>query len=92
MHLFVIIITTGESTHTASKEKLDMLLRCVGGLAERQEASQRSVDALAERREASQRELDTKLKKLEKDVTATQEDATECVLRRTSVTARPSSR
>ena len=41
------------------------------------------MDALAKRQEASQHELDTKLKKLKKDVTATQEDVTEYVLRRT---------
>ena len=73
----------------STKEKLDRLLCCVEGLAKRQEASQWSVDALAERQEASQCKLDTKLKELDKDVTAAQEDPTERVLRRTTC---PSSR
>ena len=57
------------------EEKLDLLLKSVSTLSNKQ-------DALADWHEASQRELNSKLKKLEEDITTAQEDVTERVLKR----------
>ena len=53
---------------TSTEEKLDTLLR--------------SVAALMENQATNQRKLDAKLKKLEKDIAAAQEDATEHALKK----------
>ena len=53
---------------SSTEEKLDALIRCVADLTDSQNANQRK--------------LDIKLKKLEKDVAAAQEDATEKAIKR----------
>ena len=53
---------------STTEEKLDTLLKAVSDLTNSQQDNQRKLDA--------------KLKKLEKDVAAAQQDATECALRK----------